>query len=114
MKIINTTRNQCLAENVLIADTVSKRLVGLLNKKSFSPPEALIIKPSNSIHTFFMRFPIDVIFLDRHNRVIKIIPEFKPFHLSAFYFKAVLVVELPAGRIAATLTQVGDMLSFPG
>lgn len=112
MKIINTTKQACLAENAVFARTVSSRLIGLLNRASIKPGEALVIIPSNSIHTFFMRFNIDVVFIDKDNAVLKTIPQMRPFRLSPVVFKASSVIELPAGTIQTTQTQAGDKIEF--
>ena len=110
--LINQTKNTILAEDIYFADTPFKRLKGLLGRKNLNRGEALIIKPCNSIHTFFMRFPIDVLFLDRNNQAVQIIPSLKPFRLTRIYFKANLVIELPSGTINATNTHIGDRLQI--
>lgn len=112
MKIVNATKNTVLADSTLIANTPTKRIIGLLGRKEFKPGEALFIKPCNSIHTFFMRFAIDVLFVDKHNRVIKAISFLKPFRITPIYFKAEFTIELPAARIHSTQTQEGDTISF--
>ncbi|MCM8801108.1 MAG: DUF192 domain-containing protein [Candidatus Omnitrophica bacterium] len=112
MKIINKTKNNILAEEVIMADTVFKRIKGLLGRKEIKKGQALIIKPCNSIHTFFMRFSIDVIFVDKDNRIIETIISLKPFRLTRLYPRAAFVIELPAGVIQASLTQTGDILWF--
>jgi uncharacterized membrane protein (UPF0127 family) len=108
MKIINRTKNTVLAENITVADTFFKRIRGLLGEKEFPKGCALILKPGNSIHTFFMRFPIDVLFMDKDNRVVKAISHLNPFCLTKIYFRATWVIELPADTIQATSTQKGD------
>jgi len=110
-RIINQTKNTILAIDVIVADTALKRMAGLLGRKTFRPGEALILKPSNSIHTLFMNFPIDVLFLDKENKVIDAI-SMPPSRLSKIYFNSVLVVELPAGTIHQTQTQKGDSISL--
>ncbi|OGX40606.1 MAG: hypothetical protein A2984_02700 [Omnitrophica WOR_2 bacterium RIFCSPLOWO2_01_FULL_41_12] len=112
MKIINQTKNTILAENVIVADRPFQRIKGLLGKKEFKPGQALVLKPCNSIHTFFMKFPIDVLFVDKDNRVIKAVPTLKPFCLTYIYFRAILAIELPVGTIPSTLTQEGDTLTL--
>jgi len=112
MKIINKTKNTTVAEEAFLANTFSSRVKGLLGRKDFRPPEALIIQPCNSIHTFFMRFTIDVLFVDKNNKVIKSIPHLKPFRFTLIYFKASSAIELPAGTIETTSTQQDDILSF--
>jgi hypothetical protein len=110
MKIINQTKDTVLAKEVIIADTFLKRVKGLLGRKDFLPGQTLIIKPCNSIHTFFMQFPIDVLFVDKDNRVIKTLSSVKPFRLTSIYFQASFIIELPSGTIQSTLTCKGDTL----
>lgn len=110
MKVVNKTRQTILAENAAIAKTPLKRMVGLLNRKSFEPGEALVIRPCNSIHTCFMRFPIDVVFVDSNNRVTKMIRSMRPFRISGIYLNALFCIELPAGTLGKTSTQPGDLL----
>lgn len=95
-----------------MADTPFKRMKGLLGRSYFNQKEALIIKPCNSIHTFFMRFAIDVIFADKQNRVVKTISNLKPWRLSGMYLSASFCIELPAGTIASSSTREGDSLLF--
>jgi hypothetical protein len=110
MKIINKTKNTVLAEDVIIADTLFKRMIGLLGKKGLKQGQALILRPCNSIHTFFMQFPIDVIFVDSDNKIVKAISNMHPFRISGIYFKARSAIELPAQTIEKTSTQKGDYL----
>ena len=110
MKRINATRNTVLAESILIADTPIKRIIGLIGRKEFNPGQALVIRPCKAIHTFFMRFAIDVIFIDRDKRVVKALPHFRPYRLSRMYFRAYAVIELPVGTIESSLTHEGDTL----
>jgi len=112
MKIINKTKNTVLAKNAIVADTVFKRIKGLLGRKDFIEGEALIIKPCNSIHTFFMRFPIDVLFVDKHNQVIKLISSLIPARLTYIYFNSAFVIELPTGTAQSTFTSKGDTISI--
>ncbi|MEK6727828.1 MAG: DUF192 domain-containing protein [Candidatus Omnitrophota bacterium] len=111
MQIINNTKNTVLAENAAVADTILKRMKGLLGRKDFKEGEALILKPCNSVHTFFMSLPIDVVFVDSNNKIVKTISVMPPFRLSRIYFKASLAIELPAGTIAKTTTKSGDFIS---
>ena len=84
---------------------------GLLGKVSLSPGEALVLTKTNSIHSFFMRFVIDVLFLNREGRTIGLIHSFKSWHLSRIYWQASSVVELPAGTILNTRTELGDIVT---
>jgi hypothetical protein len=112
MKIINQTRNLTLAEDARIANTVFLRVKGLLGEKSLPEGRALIIKPCNAIHTFFMRFAIDCLFLDRENRVLRFTPSLKPFRLSPVIFGAVTTIEFVAGSVDPKSVSTGDLIIF--
>jgi uncharacterized membrane protein (UPF0127 family) len=104
MRIFNQTKNVLLADEAITADSVFKRLKGLLGRKEFKKGEALILQPCKSIHTFFMRFPIDVLFVDKHNKVIKSIAHLEPFRFTRLYVNAAFVIELPEDTIRSSLT----------
>lgn len=112
MKIVNLSNDTVLADKVKIADTFWNRLLGLLNRRSLEKGEALILKPSTAIHTLFMRFSIDVLFLDKNNKVIGVLPSFKPFRFSPVYFNAHLTIELPETTIQLTQTKLGDIIKI--
>lgn len=112
MQLINKTKNTILAYDAAVADNPYKRVIGLLNRKEFKKGQALIIKPCQSIHTFFMRFPIDALFIDKEGRVIKTIAHLKPWRLTGVYFSAQACIELPVGTMEASLTSEGDLISF--
>lgn len=110
MKILNKTKNTVLAKETVLANTPFKRMKGLLGRKDFKEGGALIIKPCDSIHTFFMRFAIDVLFVNKDNKVVKTITALKPFRLASAYFSSSFVIELPPGAIRSSLTAKGDSL----
>lgn len=112
MEIINKNKHTLLAKDIVIANTPFKRMKGLLGKKDFKEGQALILKPCNSIHTFFLRFAIDVIFVDKHNKIIEAISCLKPFRLTRIYWLSALAIELPAGIILSSHTQEGDLLAI--
>jgi hypothetical protein len=112
MKINNVTKGVTLAQNAIMADKLWQRIKGLLGKKELAPGHGLVLKPCNSVHTFFMFFSIDVLFVDKANRVIKALPNLKPFRLTFLYFNASIAVELPAGLIQASGTSEGDILQL--
>lgn len=112
LKIINVSKNTTLAENAKLADNFFKRLIGLMGKANLEAGGALILKPCTSIHTFFMRFPIDVAFVDRENRIVKIYPSLPSWRLSGMFLNSVLCLELPAGTLAITHSQAGDTIQF--
>lgn len=112
MKIINLSNNAVLADKVRVADTFYKRLVGLLNRKSLDKGEALILKPSNAIHTLLMRFSIDVLFLDKNGKVVGLLSSFRPFRFSPIYPGSRLTIELPEDTIKLTQTKSGDVVKL--
>jgi len=111
MKILvrNQTRQTVLAEAAEMADTSAKRRVGLLKHERLAPGEGLWIVPCESVHTFFMKFPIDLVYLDRKRKVRKVRRAVPAWRLS-LCLSAHSVLELPAGRAAETGTAVGDEL----
>jgi uncharacterized protein len=110
--VLNTTRSTVLGEQITVAGTSLRRLVGLLGKRGLEPGTGLLIIPSQAIHTVAMRFAIDVVFVDRNWQVIHLCPAMVPFRMTGIHWKARCVLELPAGVIAETSTVVGDQLSF--
>lgn len=90
---------EILTHRVTRASTFLERLVGLLGKKGVAADEALLLAPCRSIHTFFMKFPIDIVFLTRKGRVIALIPHLKPNRLTRIYFSAAQALECAAGTI---------------
>ena len=112
MKIFNLTRKTIIAENAQIADTFLSRVIGLLNRGSLNPLEALVITGCRSIHMVFMKFPIDVIFVDGSNQVVGLVKEIKPFCFSPIFFKASKAIELPVQSIEKSQTQFGDSLQI--
>jgi len=114
MRIINQTKNTLLAEQAVVADTFFKRTIGLLGRKELQKGEALVLRPCNSVHTFFMRFPLDLLFLDKNNKILKTISSIQPFRLTPIYFNAHFAIELPTGTIQDTSTAQNDtIVEFP-
>ena len=111
VRIVNQTRNTTLAAAAEVADTSAKRRVGLLRKNKLEPGEGLWITPCESVHTFFMKFAIDLVYLDRKKRVRKVRHKVPPWRISGC-LAAHSVLELPAGAAAASGTQPGDQLVF--
>lgn len=107
--LYNETKNLVLARRVIIADGPLSRLQGLLFRSSLPPDEALWLVPCSGIHMYFMRFPIDVIFLDQKQVIIHLIHRLRPWQRSPFLRKAASVLELPAGSLWGR-AEVGDRL----
>lgn len=91
----------------LVADTPQTRMVGLLGRASLAPGDGLVLEPCAMIHTCFMRFPIDVLFLDRGGKVVRAVDTLKPFRL-AWGWGARTTVELPAGTLKAAGIRAGE------
>jgi uncharacterized membrane protein (UPF0127 family) len=110
--VYNKTREGFVATDVAVANTYFRRLVGLLgtSKSWMAAGRGLWIVPSRGIHTIGMLFPIDVIFLDRSRRVVRLEEHVRPFTISKFCLDAASVLELPPHTIFQTGTQVGDLL----
>lgn len=112
MVLVNLTRGRVVARSIRCARTFRARLVGLLGRRSLAPDEALLIEPCRSVHTCFMRFAIDVVFLDRSGRVVGMVSNLRPFRLSPVFAAAHCAVELPAHRLRETGCREGDLLAF--
>ncbi|MFA7612994.1 MAG: DUF192 domain-containing protein [Candidatus Caldatribacteriota bacterium] len=105
-----SVNDKCISEKILVADNMLSRIIGLMFRAS--PPqeaEGLLLDPCNSIHTCFMRYPLDVAFLNSQNKVIKIIRNLKPWRMTWIYFKASKTLEMPAGKLPMELKE-GDIL----
>jgi uncharacterized membrane protein (UPF0127 family) len=114
-RIANQTRATILASQAELADSFLKRGLGLMGRRSLPEGGGLILFPNNNIHMFFMRFPIDVVFVDRDHRIVGLRHSFKPWRPFAGALAARYTIELPAGVLATSKTEVGDLLQItPG
>ncbi len=111
MRVRNATREVELADRAIAANTSELRKTGLLKHTSLPEGEGLWIAPCEGVHTFFMKFAIDVVYLNKKREVVKLRPNMGKSRLS-LCLSAHSVLELPAGMIAKTGTQVGDRLEF--
>ena len=112
MQVINQTRLVPLITRGRLADTFWTRLRGLLGSPPLQAGEGLILVGEKSIHTLFMGFPIDVVYVDRNHQVIRADPNMVPYRLGPFVPKSAFVLEMPVGTISNTATEVGDQLTF--
>ena len=110
MKLISKSKNLVIAKHVEVATSFWQRLIGLLGRKELAPSKALWIHRCRSIHTFFMRFPIDVVFVDKQLKVCKVIQNIKPFRLASAYFCGHSVFEFSSPHPVLKELQRGDML----
>jgi len=109
MQLINAHTQDVIVAAVEMADTRESRRRGLLGRDGLDAGSALVISPCFSIHTAFMRFAIDVVFLDRHGLVLRVVPGLRPWRL-AIVPRARLVVEMPAGALETHPVLAGDSL----
>jgi uncharacterized membrane protein (UPF0127 family) len=111
-RIINLTRSTTIASHAEWARSFWARLRGLMFRKHLPDGNGLVLEPNSSVHTFGMRFAIDVIFVDRHGCVVGLMPAMPPNRPFAGERRARRTIEVPAGVIAATQTHLGDRLQF--
>jgi uncharacterized membrane protein (UPF0127 family) len=112
VKLYKTTDSnaELLLDQLQLADGFYSRAKGLLGRKSLAANQALWIKPCRDIHTFFMKFSIDCVFLDRKMQIVKIAPEVSPFRLVGPYWKSESVMEFQSGFVETKKLKVGDHL----
>ena len=110
----NLTRDQALATEVRIADNEWMRLKGLIGADPLEEGEGLLIKPCSSVHTHFMSFPIDVVYVNADQQVVAIDAQMAPWRFGKLRRGVRFVIELRAGGAAATGTEVGDQLEIQG
>ena len=109
MALVNQRTDEALAERIELAVTRSDRRKGLLGRDVFETSSALIIAPCFSIHTMFMRFDIDAVFVDDDGRAVKVIRRLAPWRIAADA-TAHAVVELPGGSLEQQEVAIGDRL----
>ncbi|MDD5195814.1 MAG: DUF192 domain-containing protein [Candidatus Omnitrophica bacterium] len=110
-KIFNKTTGKILAENTTIADTFIKRLCGLIPRSAIAKDEALLFYNAPSIHMFFMKFPIDLVFLDKNMKVVRVVKGLSPWKM-AYCFGAFATIELHANQTSDVPTHNGDTLEL--
>jgi uncharacterized membrane protein (UPF0127 family) len=108
----NRETGATLARAVRVADTHVQRAIGLLGRRSLEPGEALWIVPSRGVHTWGMRFAIDVVALDRDGRVVDVVRDMRPWRVRLPRAGTVGVLELPVGTVESSGTSVGHSLVF--
>lgn len=112
LRVWNQTRQTCLAERTRQACTWKKRLVGLMGASALADGEGMWLQPCSSIHTFWMRFPLDVVFVSQDRRVLHTQAALLPWRVSRWVRQAAGVLELPVGVLQASATCRGDQLVF--
>lgn len=110
-KVENLTRGTIIVEDLSLAITLRERLIGLMGTKELKRGTGLFIKTCDSIHTMFMNYPIDVLFVNSQNVVLKAVSNISPWRM-AFSLKSNYVIELPVGTIKNSKTIMGDQLEI--
>jgi uncharacterized membrane protein (UPF0127 family) len=110
VKLVNLTRDTVLAERAAVAETPASRRRGLMGTESLSDGQGLVIIPCRHVHTFGMKYAIDIAFVDASWTVRRVVHNLKPGRLSPLVLKGRAVLELPAGKVEETGTEKGDML----
>jgi uncharacterized membrane protein (UPF0127 family) len=108
--IENSTRAAPVARRVEVARGMLRRGLGLMGRRGWPSSDGMVLTGCNSIHTFFMRMPIDVVYLDRESRVLRADGAMPPWRLGPIVWKAKTIVELPTGTIERSGTKPGDLL----
>jgi uncharacterized membrane protein (UPF0127 family) len=108
--VFNQTRESFLSLGVTRADNHFARLKGLLGRLRLRSDDGIWLVPSLGIHTFGLLFPIDLVYLDTHNRVIHLVEHLRAFRVSPIRPQSASVLELPTRAIYSSQTQLGDRL----
>lgn len=112
-RMMNRTKNTIVADDLRLARSMWTRFWGLMGRRELPEGQALLIDPCSSIHMFFMRFPLDVIFLDDDHRVVKVVEGIKPWRM-AMGGSARKALELRTGAAANAQVEPGDQLTIEG
>ena len=110
--VTNLTRGRCVAAQVWLADRWWLRLRGLLGRNPLREGEGLMLEPCKAVHMVGMRYPIDVVFIDRQGGVVATYHGLQPGSRSHWHQQAALALELRAGTLRATETEMGDALRW--
>jgi uncharacterized protein len=111
VRVTNLTRGTSVAQRCRVARTLAERTVGLLATPGLSTGGGLLIERTQSIHMFFMRYPIDVVFFDRHGEVTRTVNALRPWRVVWWARGARDCLELPVGALEASATVTGDRLA---
>lgn len=112
MIVQNANRDTVLGAAIEVAETSAKRAKGLLGRDALADGEGLLFKHCSSLHTLFMRFAIDIAFISKDGKVLKLAHSVPPFRICVAPLRAHYALELPAGSLEASGTKENDMLKF--
>jgi hypothetical protein len=112
VSVFNSSRGRPLGDQVGLADRWWLRMRGLLGRPVLEPGEGLLLTPCTAVHMHGMRYPLDVAFIGRDGRVVALYPHLRPGGRTRWHRDARHALELPAGTLAETGTQVGDRMKW--
>ncbi len=107
---LETESGTVVADHVALADGIFSRFMGLMFRKELPAGHGLAIRPCNSIHMFFMRFPLDVVFVDGDGRVVRVLDSIRPWRASSFVGGAKAAIELPGGTAVQSGVTAGTVV----
>ena len=110
VRVVNRTRGEVLAERAELADNIWTRFCGLMGRPSLPPGGGLVLQPGGGIHMWFMKIPLDVIHVDKKDRVTHVLRGIKPWRFGPLFVGGKRAIELPVG--AADHTRVGDVVDI--
>jgi uncharacterized protein len=108
----NVMRNTVLVRHGRVADRFWTKFRGLMGVRHLPPGDGLLIRDCDSVHTHFMRMPIDVLYVDAHDRIVGIDASMKAWRIGRKYADAAFVIELPSGTAIDTRSVIGDQLKI--
>jgi len=111
LRVENSNRGSILVDRGRVANTIWTRFVGLMGARHLEAGDGLAIIPCSSVHCFFMKIPIDVVYVSKEDKVVALDPDLRPWRLGSINRGVRYVIELPAGTIERTGTVVGDQLN---
>lgn len=115
LRVVNETRQSIIGGQIHLADTVLGRMRGFLLRRRPEAGEGIFLTPCKGVHMYWMRFPLDVLFVDSHGTVLAVHENLQPGRRTPVYRSAQYAIELPVGTVAASGTHAGDRLSWrPG
>ncbi len=107
---LKKVNGEIVCQKVLVTQTLKQRIIGLMFSDELpSQAEGFLISPGNSIHTFFMNYPLDLVFLDKKFKVVKVIKNMKPWRMTLIYLRSSHVLEIKSGTVNLTINK-GDQL----
>ncbi len=112
MRLINKSKGTVLAENLVVANNFKSRFIGLMGRNQLPTGEGLLLTKCNSIHMCFMKFALDIVFIDSSKKVVHLIKGIPPWKVSGIVKSAKNTIELPVGTIELSKTEIGDFLDY--